>query len=192
MFLRSGFNAGFVVDATDCMCFWNPAAVKPGEARRIGFEAISSILELDVDAESNSSCRRSVSSVVWKNFVKPCHAVSSLLRDKALLELLVSTHFIVVTSPCPFPWDCHFNFLLQYSLKLADETYMCQTLVHDNCYSLCSPLSALIHRIPKHIKRNAIPSSRLPEIPCFLLKCEVALQLKVKCMMLSDLRMGRL
>lgn len=105
MFLRSGFKEEFVVDATDCMCFWNPAAVKPGEARRIGFEATSSILELDVDAESNSSCRRRVSSVVWKNFVKPCHAVSSLLRDEVSLELLVLTHFIVVTSPCPFPWD---------------------------------------------------------------------------------------
>lgn len=66
-----GFRDGFVVDARDWMCFWNPAAVKPGEARRMGFEE-RSFEFVAVEDGLNSSCRRRVSRVVWKNLLRTC------------------------------------------------------------------------------------------------------------------------
>ena len=79
MFWRRGFKVGVVVFATDWMCFWNPAAVKPGEARRMGFVDGSfwGLLELELELELapvavdepvallNSIWRRRVSSVSW-------------------------------------------------------------------------------------------------------------------------------
>ena len=67
---RRGFREGVVVVAREEMCFWKPAAVKPGEARRMGFEEMVLLLELelevvDVEVASGSSWRRRVSRVVW-------------------------------------------------------------------------------------------------------------------------------
>lgn len=36
MFCSRVFKPGADVFAADWMCFWNPAAVKPGDAKRIG------------------------------------------------------------------------------------------------------------------------------------------------------------
>lgn len=54
---------------TDCICFWNPAAVNPGEARRMGFADVSLLEpELGVTREEpvallNSTRRRRLSKV---------------------------------------------------------------------------------------------------------------------------------
>lgn len=64
---RRGFKDGVVVLATDCTCFWNPAAVNPGDARRIGFADVS-LPEAGVTREEpvallNSISRRRLSKV---------------------------------------------------------------------------------------------------------------------------------
>lgn len=75
MFCNRGFRVGVVVFATDWICFWNPAAVKPGEARRMGFVdgSFCELLEAEfvfVAVEEpvallNSIWRRRVSRVSW-------------------------------------------------------------------------------------------------------------------------------
>lgn len=72
---RSLFKAGIFVEAADCICFWKPAATKPGEARRIGLD-VSSLLLLAVILVLNSIWRSNVSKVTWKNFDSPLHRVS--------------------------------------------------------------------------------------------------------------------
>lgn len=69
---RRGFRDWVVVFARDWMCFWKPAAVKPGEARRMGFEE-RSVAFVAGEEGLNSSWRRRVSRVVWKNLVRTCY-----------------------------------------------------------------------------------------------------------------------
>lgn len=94
----------------------------------------------------------------------------------------------MVTSPRPFPRNRHFNLLLQNRLKLANETYMRNSLLHNHRNRLSPPIPTLIHGILQHLNRNAIPSDPFTTRPDFLFKREVAVELQIQSMMLTNFR----
>lgn len=152
MFCERGFSAGVVVVATDWRCFWKPAAVKPGDARRMGFDetSLSLVFVVDDDDGLNSSWRRSVSKVSWKNFDKAYEAYTAqhprnAHRPRGPYNALA--YLVVITGSRSLSRDSHFHFLFQNRLELPDKTDIRKTLVHDHSYGLCSSFAAFIHRL---------------------------------------------
>lgn len=99
------------------------------------------------------------------------------------------TNLVMVTPPGPFPGNRHLNLLLQNGLKLSNETYMRNPLLHYHRNRLSPSIPTLIHGILQHLNRNAIPSDPFTTGPDFLFKREVAVKLQIQSMVLTDFRM---
>lgn len=69
---------------------------------------------------------------------------------------------------------------------------MSDTLLHNHSDSLRPPLTTLIYRILQHLNRDTIPPDTLPSRPDLLLECEIAIQLQIQRVVLSDLGVRRL